>query len=65
MISRFAAEIATALRDRCFGVIVMVGALEFGIGWSEAGPEPGAFPFYIGLLIVAGAASSTSLRALR
>ena len=25
-----------------------LGALEFGIGWESAGPEPGAFPFYVG-----------------
>jgi hypothetical protein len=29
----------------------MIGALEFGIGWSSSGPGPGAFPFYMGLLV--------------
>jgi hypothetical protein len=32
----------------------MIGALEFGIGWTSSGPAPGAFPFFMGVL-VAGA----------
>ncbi len=31
----------------------MIGAREFGVGWSQSGPQPGTFPFYIGLLITA------------
>ncbi|RDI59093.1 tripartite tricarboxylate transporter TctB family protein [Microvirga subterranea] len=53
MISRFSAEIATATLTAGLGLAAVVGALEFGIGWGDAGPEPGAFPFYIGLLVVA------------
>jgi hypothetical protein len=33
------------------GVVVMFGSVEQGIGWGDAGPEPGYFPFYIGLLL--------------
>src|ERR671916_178438 len=44
------------------GLAAVVGALEFGIGWGDAGPEPGAFPFYIGLLVVA-ASIATLLQA--
>lgn len=47
------AEIAVALATGLVGGTVMAGALEFGIGWGDAGPEPGAFPFYVGLVIVA------------
>ena len=43
----------TAVIATVFGLTVTFGALEFGIGWSPSGPEPGAFPFYIGLLITA------------
>lgn len=43
----------TAVIATVFGLTVTLGALEFGIGWSPSGPEPGAFPFYIGLLITA------------
>ena len=53
MISRFQAEIATALMTAGLGLTAVAGALEFGIGWGDAGPEPGAFPFYIGLLVIA------------
>jgi hypothetical protein len=52
MISRYTAEIATATATAAVGLVTLVGALEFGIGWSMTGPEPGAFPFYIGILIV-------------
>src|SRR3954447_338379 len=53
LLSRRAAEIATALGTGVLGVIVVVGALELGVGWSEAGPDPGAFPFYVGLVVAA------------
>ena len=53
MISRYTAEIGTATLTAGLGLAAVVGALEFGIGWGDAGPEPGAFPFYIGLLVIA------------
>jgi hypothetical protein len=53
MISRFSAEIATACVTAALGLTIVTGALEYGIGWSSAGPAPGAFPFYVGLLITA------------
>lgn len=53
MISRFTAEVATAALTAALGAVIVHGALEHGIGWGSAGPEPGAFPFYIGLLIMA------------
>jgi hypothetical protein len=49
--SRFAFEMAFALLTLAFGVTVIVGALEFSIGWGEIGPEAGYFPFRIGSLI--------------
>ncbi|MBZ6075135.1 tripartite tricarboxylate transporter TctB family protein [Microvirga puerhi] len=52
MISRFKAEIATATLTASLGLVTVIGALEFGIGWGDAGPESGAFPFYIGLLVI-------------
>jgi hypothetical protein len=56
IVSRFAAEVATACATAGLGILVMVGAAEFGIGWGDAGPEAGAFPFYVGVLIAAGSA---------
>jgi hypothetical protein len=53
-ISRFAMEIVVALAICIAGAIVVVGAMEFGIRWSESGPEAGYFPFYVGLLLIFG-----------
>jgi len=51
MITRFQAEVATALVTLAFGLVIVSGAREFGVGWDSSGPQPGAFPFYVGLLI--------------
>ena len=53
MISRFGAELVTAGIAAALGLVTTFGSLEFGIGWSVAGPEPGTFPFYIGMLVTA------------
>ncbi len=37
MISRYTAEIGTATSDGRPGLAAVVGALEFGIGWGDAG----------------------------
>ena len=58
MISRFQAEIATALATLAFGLVIVNGAREFGIGWDSSGPQPGAFPFYCGLLIALASAGT-------
>lgn len=52
MVSRYGAELATAAATALVGLVTLVGAIEFGIGWSTSGPEPGAFPFYIGIMVV-------------
>jgi hypothetical protein len=54
VVTRFAMEVATSIATGLAGIIVSVGAMDFGIGWDDAGPEPGYFPFYIGLLILLG-----------
>ena len=53
MMSRFTAEIATAGAAVAFGLTIAFGATEFGTGWSATGPQPGTFPFAIGLIIAA------------
>jgi hypothetical protein len=58
MISRFGAELATAVGTAVVGGIVIGGAVEYGIGWESSGPEPGAFPFYIGVMIVIASAAT-------
>lgn len=37
-----------------FGLIVIAGSLQVGIGWGQEGPKSGFFPFYIGLIIILG-----------
>lgn len=51
MIARRQVEIGFAVVTALFGAVIAHGATEFGIGWSSSGPEPGAFPFYIGCLV--------------
>jgi len=48
----FGVAIATAL----FGVVVMLGSIQVGIGWGVEGPQAGFFPFYVGLAIVLSSA---------
>jgi hypothetical protein len=52
LVTRQAAEYVTAFAMLGFGVLVMTGALENDIGWSELGPDAGYFPFYVGAVIV-------------
>lgn len=52
LMTRLTMEIAVACGAALAGAIVSYGSLEIGIGWGDAGPQPGYFPFYIGLFIV-------------
>ena len=63
-VSRFAAEMVAAAATLCIGAGIVVGASEYGTGWADAGPEPGAFPFYVGIVIVA-ASLGNAVQALR
>ena len=51
--TRFAAEVVTALVTLALGAAVVLGAREYGTGWNEGGPQPGTFPFYVGMLVSA------------
>ena len=52
LLTRLTMEIAVASVAALAGVIICYGSLEIGIGWGDAGPQSGYFPFYIGLFIV-------------
>lgn len=65
MITRFWAETATAAATAAFGLVIVKGALEFGIGWDSAGPQPGAFPFYVGTLIALASLGTLALTVSR
>lgn len=49
-------EIGVALATALFGVVVMIGSVQVGIGWGDEGPRAGFFPFYVGLVIVISSA---------
>ncbi|HVG50989.1 MAG TPA: tripartite tricarboxylate transporter TctB family protein [Xanthobacteraceae bacterium] len=49
-----AVEAGTAIAMIVFGLIVIYGSLQVGIGWGAEGPRSGFFPFYLGVIIVAG-----------
>ena len=52
LLTRITMEIAVACAAALAGAIVCYGSLEIGTGWGDAGPQPGYFSFYIGVLIV-------------
>lgn len=49
-------EVGLATFTALFGLIVVVGSIEVGIGWGIDGPRAGFFPFYIGVFILAASA---------
>jgi putative tricarboxylic transport membrane protein len=46
-------EIGVTIATALFGLIIIVGSLQVGIGWGAEGPKSGFFPFYLGVIIVA------------
>jgi putative tricarboxylic transport membrane protein len=56
-------EVGVALAMALFGVIVIAGSMQVGIGWGPEGPKSGFFPFYIGVVII-GASAANLARAL-
>lgn len=58
-------ELGLALFTLVIGVVVMFGSVEQGIGWGDSGPEPGYFPFYIGLLLATASLANGVLTLIR
>ncbi|WP_330215520.1 tripartite tricarboxylate transporter TctB family protein [Pseudomonas sp. AM8] len=58
-------ELGLTLFTTLIGVVVMFGSVEQGIGWGDSGPEPGYFPFYIGLLLSAASVGNGVLTVVR
>jgi len=46
-------EAGAAITMALFGVVVIIGSLQVGVGWGAEGPKSGFFPFYVGLAILA------------
>jgi putative tricarboxylic transport membrane protein len=49
-------EIGVTIATALFGLIIIVGSIDVGIGWGAEGPKSGFFPFYLGVIIVAASA---------
>lgn len=50
------AEVVVALFFTLIGAAVIWDSLRVGMKWGSDGPQPGYFPFYIGMLLVVSAA---------
>jgi putative tricarboxylic transport membrane protein len=59
-----AAEIGLALFLLALGGVLIFDSLRLGMRWAEEGPQPGYFPFYLGVFICA-ACAVTIVLALR
>jgi putative tricarboxylic transport membrane protein len=59
-----AVEIGVAAVILLFGLVVATDTYRLGARWGDDGPQPGYFPFYIGLLICISSVTIL-LRALR
>lgn len=64
LISRRGLEIVAAIATLAFGGIIVAGAIEYNVGWGDRGPEPGYFPFWIGLIVMTASAVNL-MRAVR
>ncbi|HTS39568.1 MAG TPA: tripartite tricarboxylate transporter TctB family protein [Xanthobacteraceae bacterium] len=49
-------EIGVAAVTGLFGILIMAGSLNVGIGWDVQGPKSGFFPFYLGVIILGASA---------
>jgi hypothetical protein len=58
------AEIGVALILFALGVIVIVDSLRLGMRWAEEGPQPGYFPFYLGVFICSACVVTVVLAAI-
>jgi len=56
-------EAGVAVLMALFGVIVIAGSFQVGIGWGPEGPKSGFFPFYLGVIII-GASAVNLFRAV-
>ena len=54
LLSRRSLEILGAMLIIGFGGLIVMGALEFDIGWDDRGPGTGYFPFWVGIVVLIG-----------
>lgn len=53
-----AAEVAVGLAFVSLAVVVAGEGLRLGAGWDDSGPGPGFFPFWLAVLLAAGAVAA-------
>lgn len=46
-------EVGVTIATALFGLVIIWGSVDVGIGWGAEGPKSGFFPFYLGVIIVA------------
>jgi hypothetical protein len=63
-VKRFHAELGLAALTALTGALTAYGSLELGASWTDHGPEPGYFPYYVGLILI-GASLWNGAKALR
>lgn len=51
-------EVGTTLVLAGLGLVALWDSRRIGAGWTEDGPQSGAFPFWIGLILVAASAGT-------
>ncbi len=54
LVTYFWLQMGVALATLAFGLVIILGAIEYDVGWGERGPEPGYFPFWMGVLVALG-----------
>ena len=54
--SQHQVEIGATIAMALFGLIIIGGSIQVGIGWGAEGPKSGFFPFYLGVAIVGASA---------
>jgi putative tricarboxylic transport membrane protein len=52
-------DVVAALFFLAVGALVVYDSIRMGNSWGDSGPEPGYFPFYIGLILVFAGAGTT------
>jgi hypothetical protein len=63
-VKRLHAELGLAALTALAGALTAYGSLELGASWTDHGPEPGYFPFHVGLFLLA-ASFWNGIKALR
>ncbi|APO72116.1 TctB family tripartite tricarboxylate transporter protein (plasmid) [Rhizobium gallicum] len=59
-IKRIHMELVAATLTAGIGLLAATGSLDLGVGWESSGPQPGYFPFYVGLIVLLASVASAA-----